>query len=92
MALADECEVHTFCHVTGGGLAGNLARVIPTGLVAELSRGTWVPGPIFRLIQNVGKVPQAEMEKTFNMGGGHGGGGGPRGPGPGLGHAYRPAH
>ena len=68
LALADECEVRTFCHVTGGGLAGNLARVIPTGLVAELSRGTWVPGPIFRLIQNVGKVPQAEMEKTFNMG------------------------
>ena len=68
LALADECEVRTFCHVTGGGLAGNLARVIPTGLVAELSRGTWVPGPIFRLIQNVGKVPQAEMEKTLTWG------------------------
>lgn len=68
LALADECEVHTFCHVTGGGLAGNLERVIPEGLVAELSRATWTPGPIFRLIENVGQVPQAEMEKTFNMG------------------------
>lgn len=68
LALADECEVHTFCHVTGGGLAGNLARVIPEGLVAELSRGTWTPGEIFRLIETVGKVPQEEMEKTFNMG------------------------
>ena len=68
LALADECEVRTFCHVTGGGLAGNLARVIPDGLVAELNRATWTPGPIFKLIQTVGKVPVEEMEKTFNMG------------------------
>ncbi|CAB0887190.1 phosphoribosylformylglycinamidine cyclo-ligase [Corynebacterium diphtheriae] len=68
MALADECEVHTFCHVTGGGLAGNLARVIPEGLTAELSRATWTPGQIFRTIETIGQVPQIEMEKTFNMG------------------------
>lgn len=68
LALADECEVHTFCHVTGGGLAGNLARVIPEGLTAELSRATWTPASIFRLIETVGQVPQEEMEKTFNMG------------------------
>ncbi|MCQ9353132.1 phosphoribosylformylglycinamidine cyclo-ligase [Corynebacterium sp. 153RC1] len=68
LALAGECEVHTFCHVTGGGLAGNLERVIPEGLTAELSRATWAPGPIFRLIESVGQVPQSEMEKTFNMG------------------------
>ena len=47
LALAAECDVHTFCHVTGGGLAGNLARVIPAGLVAELSRVTWTPGQIW---------------------------------------------
>ena len=68
LALADECDVHTFCHVTGGGLAGNLARVIPDGLVADLSRATWTPGPIFQMIRSVGNVPQSEMEKTFNMG------------------------
>ncbi|MDO4909233.1 MAG: phosphoribosylformylglycinamidine cyclo-ligase [Corynebacterium sp.] len=68
LALAAECEVRTFCHVTGGGLAGNLARVIPAGLTAELSRGSWTPGPIFRFISSVGQVPQEEMEKTFNMG------------------------
>ena len=45
LALAAECDVHTFCHVTGGGLAGNLARVIPAGLVAELSRATWAKCP-----------------------------------------------
>lgn len=68
LALADECEVHTFCHVTGGGLTGNLARVIPEGLTAELSRATWTPGQIFRTIETIGQVPQVEMEKTFNMG------------------------
>lgn len=68
LALIAECEVHTFCHVTGGGLAGNLARVIPEGLVAEMSRATWVPAQIFRTIASLGKVPREEMEKTFNMG------------------------
>lgn len=68
LALAAECDVHTFCHVTGGGLAGNLARVIPEGLVAEMSRSTWTPPQIFRTIASVGKVSQEEMEKTFNMG------------------------
>lgn len=68
LALAEECDVHTFCHVTGGGLAGNLARVIPEGLQAKLNRGTWSPEAIFRLIANVGRVSQEEMEKTFNMG------------------------
>ncbi|RNE49831.1 phosphoribosylformylglycinamidine cyclo-ligase [Corynebacterium alimapuense] len=68
LSLAAECEVRTFCHVTGGGLAGNLVRVIPEGLVAEISRSTWTPGQIFRSIADLGKVSQEEMEKTFNMG------------------------
>ncbi|WP_018024792.1 phosphoribosylformylglycinamidine cyclo-ligase [Corynebacterium ulceribovis] len=68
LELVAETDVRTFCHVTGGGLAGNLARVMPEGLVAELSRGTWTPGQIFRTIQDLGQVSQAEMEKTFNMG------------------------
>ncbi|MDO4929283.1 MAG: phosphoribosylformylglycinamidine cyclo-ligase [Corynebacterium sp.] len=68
LALVEECDVHTFCHVTGGGLVNNLARVIPAGLQAKLNRGTWSPGEIFRLIANVGKVSEEEMEKTFNMG------------------------
>ncbi|QTH59462.1 phosphoribosylformylglycinamidine cyclo-ligase [Corynebacterium hindlerae] len=68
LALANECEVHTFCHVTGGGLVGNMVRIIPEGMVAEMSRATWTPGPIFRTIERLGKVPQEEMEKTFNMG------------------------
>ena len=68
LALAAETQVRTFCHVTGGGLAGNLARVIPNGLVAELDRGTWTPAPVFAMIAYRGRIDRAEMEKTFNMG------------------------
>ena len=68
LALASECSVSTFCHVTGGGLAGNLERVIPEGLAADINRATWTPGQVFKLISSVGKVDLAEMEKTFNMG------------------------
>ncbi|MBO0855804.1 MAG: phosphoribosylformylglycinamidine cyclo-ligase [Nocardia sp.] len=68
LALIAETDVRTFAHVTGGGLANNLARVLPAGLVAELDRGTWNPAPIFKLIAQRGRVERAEMEKTFNMG------------------------
>jgi phosphoribosylformylglycinamidine cyclo-ligase len=68
LALAAETQVKTFCHVTGGGLAGNLERVIPPGLVATLDRGTWTPAPVFQMIAQRGRIDGAEMEKTFNMG------------------------
>lgn len=68
LALTAECAVSTFCHVTGGGLAGNLERVIPEGLVADVNRSTWKPSQIFKTISSVGKVELSELEKTFNMG------------------------
>jgi phosphoribosylformylglycinamidine cyclo-ligase len=68
LALVAETEVRTFCHVTGGGLAANLARVLPAGVVARLDRGTWSPAPVFGLIAQRGRVDRAEMERTFNMG------------------------
>jgi phosphoribosylformylglycinamidine cyclo-ligase len=68
LALVAEAEVRTFCHVTGGGLAANLARVIPHGLRANLERGTWTPAPIFATVSHRGRIERAEMEKTFNMG------------------------
>ncbi|WP_026423215.1 phosphoribosylformylglycinamidine cyclo-ligase [Actinokineospora inagensis] len=68
LALAAETEVRTFAHITGGGLAANLARVIPNGLRALLDRGTWSPQPVFSLIAQRGRVARAEMERTFNMG------------------------
>lgn len=68
LALAAETQVRTFCHVTGGGLAGNLDRVIPHGLTAELDRGTWTPAPVFQMVAQRGRIHRDEMEKTFNMG------------------------
>jgi phosphoribosylformylglycinamidine cyclo-ligase len=68
LALVAETNVHTFAHITGGGLARNLARVLPDGLGAAVERGSWNPQPVFRLIAALGRVERAEMEQTFNMG------------------------
>jgi phosphoribosylformylglycinamidine cyclo-ligase len=68
LALVAETEIRTFAHVTGGGLAANLERVMPRGLTAVLERATWTPQPIFKMIAQRGKVDTAEMERTFNMG------------------------
>ena len=68
LALIAETDVHAFSHVTGGGLAANLARVLPAHLIAVLDRGTWAPQAVFGLVQARGRVEQAEMERTFNMG------------------------
>jgi phosphoribosylformylglycinamidine cyclo-ligase len=68
LALVAETEVRTFAHITGGGLARNLARVLPKGLVAECDRGSWTPAPVFNMIASRGRIQRAEMEKTFNMG------------------------
>ncbi|MGP4109332.1 phosphoribosylformylglycinamidine cyclo-ligase [Streptomyces sp. 4N509B] len=68
LALLAAAEVHALAHVTGGGLANNLARVIPDGLSARLDRSTWSPQPVFGLVGEVGGVARAELERTFNMG------------------------
>ena len=68
LAAAAALPVRTWAHITGGGLAGNLARVIPAGLSAIVDRTTWAPAPVFGWVARVGGVPVAEMERTFNMG------------------------
>ena len=68
LAIIAETDVHAFSHVTGGGLAANLARVLPDHLTAQLHRSTWTPPPVFSLVQGRGRVEQSEMERTFNMG------------------------
>ncbi|MGY1778020.1 phosphoribosylformylglycinamidine cyclo-ligase [Geodermatophilus sp. SYSU D00804] len=59
--------VHAFAHVTGGGLAGNTARVVPDGLEAVLDRGTWALPAAVSLLEEHG-VPREESERAFNCG------------------------
>jgi phosphoribosylformylglycinamidine cyclo-ligase len=68
LALITECEVRAFAHVTGGGIPGNLSRVLPDDADAVVDRATWRPQPIFDLVQTRGRIEVAEMESTFNMG------------------------
>ena len=55
-------------HITGGGLIGNVPRVLPQGVAAEFHSQTWTIPPIFQLIQQRGDVAQSEMYRVFNMG------------------------
>ncbi|GAA3606422.1 phosphoribosylformylglycinamidine cyclo-ligase [Kineosporia mesophila] len=61
-------QLHAVSHVTGGGLAANLARVLPVGSSAVLDRSTWSPQPVFDLLMKLGSVPLADAEGTFNLG------------------------
>jgi phosphoribosylformylglycinamidine cyclo-ligase len=65
--------IHAVAHVTGGGLAGNLVRVLPPGLKAEIRRSSWEPPVLFRIIQQAGGIPDSDPENSgmyeaFNMG------------------------
>ncbi|ANH37325.1 Phosphoribosylformylglycinamidine cyclo-ligase [Nocardioides dokdonensis FR1436] len=66
--LAARTGVHAMSHVTGGGLAANLERVMPAELVATLDRATWTPQPVFDLVRQVGSVSQPDLEATLNCG------------------------
>ena len=66
--LARNTATHAMSHVTGGGLAANLERVLPDTLAVTLDRGTWTPQPVFDLVRAVGSVEQAALERTLNCG------------------------
>jgi phosphoribosylformylglycinamidine cyclo-ligase len=68
LALARGVGVHAMAHVTGGGLAANLARVLPTGVQVRIDRATWTPQPIFGLVGGLGSVARDDLERTLNMG------------------------
>lgn len=61
-------DLHALSHITGGGLAANLARVLPEDLAADIRRGSWEPPAVFQLIGDVGAVSRTDLEATFNMG------------------------
>ena len=66
--LAGDVEVHGFAHVTGGGIPGNLGRVLPSGLGAEIRRGSWPEPRIFAVVAEAGGVDGEEMARVFNLG------------------------
>ena len=68
LAIIRGCEVHSISHITGGGLANNLVRVLPAGIGVDIDRASWRPPAIFELVQEVGKLSQPDIEATLNMG------------------------
>ncbi|HTF12046.1 MAG TPA: phosphoribosylformylglycinamidine cyclo-ligase [Asanoa sp.] len=68
LKLISEADVRALAHVTGGGIPGNLVRVLPEHVDAVVNRSTWKPQPIFDMVQAKGRIDDSEMESTFNMG------------------------
>jgi len=61
-------QIKGLAHITGGGIPGNLPRILPQGLAARIERGSWEVPPIFSLIQQQGDIEEQEMYRVFNMG------------------------
>jgi phosphoribosylformylglycinamidine cyclo-ligase len=68
LELARKVPVHAFAHVTGGGIPGNLARVLPDRCDGVVQRGTWEEPRVFEEIQRAGGVTDDEMQQVFNLG------------------------
>ncbi|MGI8535326.1 MAG: phosphoribosylformylglycinamidine cyclo-ligase [Mycobacteriales bacterium] len=66
--IARNTRTHAMSHVTGGGLAANLERVLPAELVATIDRSTWALPPVFDMVRTVGDVPTEDLERTLNCG------------------------
>jgi phosphoribosylformylglycinamidine cyclo-ligase len=61
-------RLHALAHITGGGIAGNLIRVLPEGCEAVVDAGSWPWPPVFRVLMRAGKVSHGEMRRVFNLG------------------------
>lgn len=68
MPLLRADRVHGLAHITGGGIPGNLPRVLGDGLGAVVRRSSWRPGPLWDVLQRAGGVERDEMYRVFNMG------------------------
>jgi phosphoribosylformylglycinamidine cyclo-ligase len=66
--LVRDFKIGGIAHITGGGITGNLPRVIPSGCKAIVHKGTWEVPPIFPFLKEKGNIPENEMFKTFNNG------------------------
>lgn len=68
LALAQQVEIKSLVHITGGGFYENIPRSLPKNCKAQIQRESWPIPPIFALIQNTAKIAEREMFTTFNMG------------------------
>lgn len=68
LPLIQSGQVKALAHLTGGGFFDNIPRSLPEGVGVEIDRGSWTVPPVFRLIQELGGVPNEEMYHVFNMG------------------------
>jgi len=68
LALLEKVPVAAIAHITGGGLPGNVVRVLPDSTQARLQRDSWTAAPIFDWLQDRGNIEDAEMYRTFNCG------------------------
>jgi phosphoribosylformylglycinamidine cyclo-ligase len=66
--LAKKIDLHAMAHITGGGLPGNLPRVLPNGTRAHINTGSWTWPALFQFLQQQGNVDTYEMYRTFNCG------------------------
>lgn len=71
MALRDSLDIKGMAHITGGGIPGNLSRILPEGICANIRNNSWPVPPIFKVIEKMGNISEEEMKRTFNMGIGH---------------------
>jgi len=67
-ALNDKGLLKGAAHITGGGIPGNLPRILPKRVSARVRRGSWPELPLYGLLREIGNVPEDEMARTFNMG------------------------
>ena len=68
LALIAQVPVHAIAHITGGGIADNLVRVLPEYCQAVIDRNSWTPAPVFPWLQKLGGISDSEMFSVFNMG------------------------
>jgi len=68
MKLTAAIDVSGIVHITGGGIPGNVPRILHDGVDARIDRSTWEAPRVFAELAEIGDVAQAEMDKTFNMG------------------------
>src|SRR5208282_163010 len=67
-ALKEHADIRGMAHITGGGISGNVPRIIRDGLTAVINENSWPVPPVFNVMQALGNVPAGDMKKTFNLG------------------------